>query len=113
MARTSARAKALNGIGFTYWGDMDPVDQRQRLEEALAIGWELDDKWNIATALRNLGLILVEHGGYKEAHSYLAQSLTMWQEMGNEFETGQLLTLMGAAAMDQGDYEHALSYFEQ
>jgi predicted ATPase len=54
---TSARSKALNGIGFMYWADLYPIDRRPELEEALSIARDLGDAWNMATALRNLGLL--------------------------------------------------------
>ncbi len=65
--RTLARAKALNGIGFWYWADLAPIDRRADLEEALAIGRELGDDWNIATALRTLGLLENIQGNYAAA----------------------------------------------
>ena len=79
--RTLARAKALNGIGFMYWADIYPPDRRPELEEALSIGRELGDRWNIATALRNLGLLENIQGNYLEACSFLEQSLEIWRDM--------------------------------
>ena len=55
--RTLARAKVLNGIGFIFWLEADHTDNRPALMEALSIGRELGDRWNIAMALRNLGLL--------------------------------------------------------
>ena len=84
MERTLARAKALNGIGFMYWADIYPTDKRSELEEALSIGKELGDRWNIATALRNLGLTENIQGNYQQAQTFLEQSLAIWQDMGLE-----------------------------
>jgi predicted ATPase/DNA-binding SARP family transcriptional activator len=113
--RTLARAKALNGIGFMYWADIYPTDRRPELEEALSIGRELGDRWNIATALRNLGLLENIMGNYPEARSYLEQSLEIWEDMGPEGKMGyaNALIFLGDVAFTQGEAEWARSLFEE
>lgn len=112
---TLARAKALNGIGFMYWADIYPTDRRPELDEALSIGRELDDPWNTATALRNLGLIENIKGNYMEARTLLEQSLVIWREMGSEGKTGSAWTLifLGDVALLHYDAEWARSLFEE
>jgi len=114
-ARTLARAKALNGIGFMYWADIYPTDRRSELEEALSIGRELGDRWNIATALRNLGLLENIQGNYLDARSFLEQSLEIWRDMGPEGKMGyaNTLTFLGDVALNQGEAEWARSLFEE
>lgn len=113
--RTLARAKALNGIGFMYWADIYPTDKRSELEEALSIGMELGDRWNIATALRNLGLTENIQGNYQQAQTLLEQSLTIWRDMGLAGRTGSGWTLifLGDGALNQGKSELARSYYEE
>ena len=113
--RTLARAKALNGIGFMYWTDIFPTDKRQELEEALSIGMEFGDRWNIATALRNLGLLENIKGNYLEARTLLEQSLVIWREMGREGKTGSAWTLifLGDGALKHDEAEWARSLYEQ
>ena len=115
MKRTLARAKALNGIGLSYWADMYPADARPELEEALSIGRELNDSWNIATALRNLGLHASIHGDYEEAQTLLEQSLQIWQEMGPEERMGSSWTLifLGEVALHQEQSERACLLLEK
>lgn len=115
MERTLARAKALNAIGFFVWADVYPTDRRSELEEALSIGRELGDQWNIATALRNLGLLACIQGNYGEARSYLEQSLAIWKKLGSQGTAGMSWTLLflGDAALNQGEAEQARSIYEQ
>lgn len=114
---TLARAKALNGIGFgfMFWADIDPTDRRPELEEALSIGRELGDRWNIATALRNLGLLENIQGNYPEALSFLEQSLAIWREIGSEGKTGSAWTLifLGDVAFNQNDIDKARSFYTE
>jgi predicted ATPase/DNA-binding SARP family transcriptional activator len=115
MERTLARAKALNGIGFMYWADMYPTDRRPEIEEALSIGKELGDQRNIATALRNLGLLESIQGNYVEARALLEQSLEIWREMGFAGKMGGSWTLMflGDVALNQDAAERARSLYQE
>jgi predicted ATPase/DNA-binding SARP family transcriptional activator len=115
MQRTSARAKALNGIGYLYWVDINPKDRRLELEEALSIGRELDDPWNTATALRNLGLLENIQGNYSQARSLLEQSLEIWHKIGPEWklESSRILTFLGDVALNLGEEDHARSFYEE
>lgn len=113
--RTLARAKALNGIGFMSLQDTYLTDSRPELEEALSIGRELGDKWNTATALRNLGLLENIGGNYLEARSFLEQSLEVWREMGSKGKMGSAWTLafLGDAALNHDEPERARSLYEE
>jgi tetratricopeptide (TPR) repeat protein len=115
MERTLARAKALNGLGFLYWADMYPIDRRLELEEALDIAREMGDPWNIATALRYLGLLASMQGNYVEARSFLEQSLEIWRSMGPEGKRGVswTLTFLGDVALNQNESKEARSIFEE
>jgi predicted ATPase len=115
MKRTLARAKALNGIGFMYWADIYPTDKRSELEEALNIGIEVGDPWNIATALRNLGLTDSIQGNYERAQTLLEQSLAIWRDMGPAGKNGSGWTLiyLGDGALIQARSEVARSYYEE
>jgi len=115
VERTIARAKALNGVGFMYWANIDPTDRRPELDEALSIGRELGDRWNIATALRNLGLLENIQGNYPEARAFLEQSLVIWREIGAEGKTGSVwaLNFLGDLALNQNDMDQARSFYTE
>jgi len=115
LERTVARAKALNGIGFLHWVDMYPINIRPEIEEALAIAREQGDAWNVAAALRNLGLLANVHGTFEEARTFLLQSLEAWREMVpvDKMEIGRTLMFLGDAALTHGEMEQARSLFEE
>lgn len=112
---TLARAKALNGIGFMYWTDIYPTDKRTELEEALTIGRKFEDRWTIATALRNLGLLENIKGNFAQAKSFLEQSLEIWREMGVDGKMGSVNTLifLGDVALNNNESESARSLYEE
>jgi tetratricopeptide (TPR) repeat protein len=113
--RTLARAKALSGIGFMYWADNYPSERQSELEEALSIGRELDDPWNTATALRNLGLLENIRGNHEKARALLEQSLEIWRAMGPAGKTGSAWTLifLGDVALSHYDGSWARSLYEE
>ena len=113
--RTLARAKALNGVGFIYWVDADPIDRHPELEEALSIGKELGDRWNIATALRNLGGLENIRGNYQKARSFLEQGLGIWKSMGGEGKLGYAMSLafLGDVELNCNEVERARSLYEE
>jgi non-specific serine/threonine protein kinase len=113
--RTLDRAKALNAIGFVYFGDVVLADRRPELEEALSIAKEFDDQLNTATALRNLGLMENVKGNYLEARSYLEASLSLWREMGATGKIGYAWTLifLGDVALNRGEAELSRTLYEE
>ena len=113
--RTLARAKALSGIAFIDWIDSNPTDRRPELEEALSIGKELGDGWNIATALCNLGLLENTRGNYQEARTFLEQSLEIWREVGAKGRLGytMALTFLGDVVLNNDEREWARSLFAE
>jgi non-specific serine/threonine protein kinase len=113
--RTLARAKALNGVGFMYWGDMYAADKRPQIEEALSIAQEFGDPVNTATALRNLGLLENIGGNYGKARSFLEQSLDIWRQMGADGRGGRATTLMflGDVALTKNESGWARSLYEE
>jgi non-specific serine/threonine protein kinase len=113
--RTLARAKALNGFGFMYWADVYPMERRADLEEALSIGKELRDTWNIATALRSLGLFEMSQGNYAAAQDFLDQSMAMWETLGPVRSLGSAITLtfLGDLALYQNKTARASALYEE
>ena len=112
LERTSARAKALNAMGFFYWADAILANPRKELTEALSIGRELGDKLIIASSLCNLGLIEGMEGRYVEARSLFEQSLELFRELG--FDNREYiwpLTFLGDADFNLNDLEGALRHY--
>ncbi|HEX5810077.1 MAG TPA: tetratricopeptide repeat protein, partial [Anaerolineales bacterium] len=115
IERSQARAKALNGIGFMYWADMYPTDNRTELEEALRIGQELGDQRNIATSLRNLGLLANIQSRYLEGRAFLEGSLDIWRKIGLEgkMDSAWTLTFLGDVAVNLDESARAQSLYEE
>jgi predicted ATPase/DNA-binding SARP family transcriptional activator len=112
--RTAERAKALNATGFFYWADVNPVNPRLQLEEALSIGREIEDNSIIARSLCNLGLIESVEGNYAEARSLLQQGVDLWQELGPERKMEYIwaLIFLGDVALNQKDLQEAEALYE-
>jgi tetratricopeptide (TPR) repeat protein len=98
-----------------YWADIYPTDRRTELEEALSIGRELEDQWNIATALRNLGLLENIQGNYPQARAFLEQSLEAWGAMGPDGRMGyaHALIYLGDVAIIEDNRDSARAIFEE
>jgi non-specific serine/threonine protein kinase len=112
LERTSARAKALNAMGFFYWAYVIPINPRRELAEALSIGRELGDKVIIARSLCNLGLIESTEGRYVEARSLFEQSLEVFRELGfHNMEYIWSLTFLGDADFNLNDLDDALRHY--
>jgi predicted ATPase/DNA-binding SARP family transcriptional activator len=112
LERTSARAKALNAMGFFYWAYVIPANPRRELAEALSIGRELGDKIIIARSLCNLGLIESTEGRYVEARSLFEQSLELFRELGfHNMEYIWSLTFLGDADFNLNDLAGALRHY--
>ncbi len=62
--RTAARARALNGAAVMAGSTGDPVTDRLRSEEALALHRELGDAWGIAYSVFSLGMAATEEADW-------------------------------------------------
>lgn len=113
--RTRIRAKALNALGHFNWAEINQSDLSPRLEEALSIGIELDDKPIIATSLRLLGLSAHLAGNLKIARAFLEQSLAVNRKMTvwEQHLESQTYIFLGDVLLTQGDTAQAKVYFEE
>jgi predicted ATPase len=82
--RTAARARALNGAAVMAGSTGDPVTDRLRSEEALALHRELGDAWGIAYSVFSLGMAATEEADWTSARPYFEESLARFRELGEE-----------------------------
>jgi predicted ATPase/DNA-binding SARP family transcriptional activator len=115
QGKTPERAKALYGIGMLYWSDVNPVDKTSELQEALAIGKHLGDKFIIANALCNLGLFASFRNNLEQARSYLEQGLEIFSELDSTHkrDLSWPLIYMGEVAFRQGHFNEAQKFFQE
>jgi non-specific serine/threonine protein kinase len=62
----------------------DPVSDRLRSEEALALHRELGDAWGIAYSVFSLGIAATEEADWTSALPYFEESLARFRELGEE-----------------------------
>jgi predicted ATPase len=82
--RSAARARALNGAAVMAGSMGDPVTDRLRSEEALALHRELGDAWGIAYSVFSLGMAATEEADWTSARPYFEESLARFRELGEE-----------------------------
>jgi len=82
--RTAARARALNGAAVMAGSMGDPVMDRLRSEEALALHREIGDAWGIAYSVFSLGMAATEEADWTSARPYFEESLARFRELGEE-----------------------------
>jgi ATP/maltotriose-dependent transcriptional regulator MalT len=85
------------------------------LGEALAISRELGDKWSLATALANLG-VMIGYGEDKDhttARRYLNESLALYRELGDKSRITYTLSAIGFLAYLEGDHISARPLYEE
>jgi predicted ATPase len=102
---TVARAKALEGAGLL-------ARDRRLSKESVALFRELGDRLGLGSALRTLGMMMMEAGDQSAARAHYEESLAICQETGDRrglvptlFGLGELAELRGdlAAAQSLGE----------
>ncbi len=111
---SKARAKALWASGaLLLWSDSDVSQARPLLEEALAAGRQLGEKWVIAESLNTLAAVALGHKDYATARSYLDESLALSRELGDKHNVGWSLAYLGDVSLLQVNYKQAQRLLEE
>jgi tetratricopeptide (TPR) repeat protein len=108
---TLARAKALTTAGYLCITLNDYADGRALLEEALDIRRVHGHKTEIADTLSNLGMCAGLQDDHDAARGFLAESLAIWHELANDYETGVAHHFLGEVHWLQGNHEAANDNF--
>jgi predicted ATPase/class 3 adenylate cyclase len=112
-ARTAARADALLGVAILGSAIGHADDEVPRLEEALSIYRELNDRRGVAWALENLGAAIAARGDFARARALLDESLAISREIGDSRRSGWALRALGANAVSQADYREAEALYKE
>jgi predicted ATPase/serine/threonine protein kinase/DNA-binding CsgD family transcriptional regulator len=114
-ARTAARAQALLGAGALAFFHGDLMEAQQLLEESVSIGREVGiaGKRELANALELLGNVALLQGNPDDTRKLAAESLQVYQELGEEWGIAMALCQLGRAEGELGDPVTACSLLEE
>jgi len=84
---------------------------QKTLKHALKIYEEIGNKLGMATALGNIGLVLMDLGEPQKALEYHQKALKIDEELGNKLGMAQDLGNIGLVLMDLGEPQKALEHF--
>ena len=119
-AASSARVKALEGMGWLlqFKGDFERAETIY--EEMFELSRESGDKGNIATALNSLGTVAAQQGDNERARALLQENLGVIGELEAEGDPATplkkfyLSNLLGYLAInDEGDYARGTILWEE
>jgi predicted ATPase len=110
---TSARAEALNGLGFLleFLGEYEQAEKR--CEESLALCRKLGDTSGAAWPLKNLGAVAFDRDEYTKAHMLLEEALTLFREGGNQVGCHWSLSHLSMLYSQQGEDVKACACAEE
>lgn len=111
--RSTARARALCGIGWMINAQGDVEQAEQRFAEGLALSRELQDTRGIGLALSGIGRMAHLRGDHARAVVLYEENLRLFRAMGETEEVAWTLTRLGILAHEQRDYTRATALFEE
>jgi predicted ATPase/serine/threonine protein kinase/DNA-binding CsgD family transcriptional regulator len=114
-ARTAARAQALLGAGALAFFHGDFLEAQRLLEESVSIGREIGTagKRELANALELLGNVALLQGNPDDTRKLAAESLQVYQELGEAWGIALALCQLGRAEGERGDLVTASSLLEE
>jgi non-specific serine/threonine protein kinase len=114
-ARTAARAQALLGAGALAFFLGDFLEAQRLLEESVSIGREMGTagKRELANALELLGNVALLQGNPDDSRKLAAESLQVYQELGETWGIAMALCQLGRAEGERGDLVTARSLLEE
>jgi tetratricopeptide (TPR) repeat protein len=105
-------AYTLHGWGWYDLYKSEAVGSRAHFEEAVAFARSSGDPWMLGTALKGLGAAM-QRVEYAAARPILAESISIWQWMGNREGLADALNQLGTVAHGQHDELEAVRLFEE
>jgi predicted ATPase len=109
--RTTARARALNGLGITALSQGETERAIAAHEEALAISREVGDARGEAFSLVCLAAALLHRAESSRSEALCAESLALCRRLGDDWGAQLALSLLASTAIHQGDLERAEEFF--
>jgi predicted ATPase/DNA-binding SARP family transcriptional activator/DNA-binding CsgD family transcriptional regulator len=109
----TARARALDGLGWIAEPQGDYERARLAYEESLGLYRRAGDRRGVANALGDLGSLALDRGDYERATSLLEESLALYRELGENEGIIGILDSLGVLASAGGDPERSAVYFRE
>ncbi len=98
---------------FRFWDMREHMTEgRSRLEAVLGLAGDKRPKER-SRILHFLGALSTTQGDYTAAEDFLQQSLSIYEELGDEWGIAASLNAIAITARDKGDYASAQSNFER
>jgi predicted ATPase/DNA-binding winged helix-turn-helix (wHTH) protein len=98
---------------FRYWDMREHLTEgRIRIEAVLRLAGS-EHLPKRAKLTQFLGALATSQGDYPAAQSYLEQSLSLYEDLGDEWGTAASLNALAVAARDRGDYAASQANFER
>jgi len=108
----SAIAEAHKNIGISLYRRGDLTAGIDELTKAMQRYEQLDDIFNIANVLHDLGGAYLEAGEPERALDHYQQALRYWRKLSNPGAWANTLNSIGVLHNLQGDYDQASQYLE-
>jgi len=107
-------ATSLTILGYAAaWQRSDFATARARLEEAVTLYREVDDRYDITFALVILAFVYLVQGNYERARSLGEEAAVLGREGGDSWDIANSLWLVGLVMSYQGDLVRAHALLEE
>jgi len=110
---TSARARALWGLGTLAWREGELGSCRASHEASLAVARRVGDLSLVGRALRALGIVAAEELDARRSELLLHEALAVFRELEDRPEAAECLNMLGWGATVRGDYAAARAFIEE
>jgi predicted ATPase/class 3 adenylate cyclase len=107
------RPKVLRGAAWLAHNQGDHGRAETMFREAATLSRDRGDRYGIAMAAGDLGVIMEQHGEYEAATELLAESLALYWEIGDVQGVAARLRGLGSIACAQGDFARATPLLEE
>jgi predicted ATPase/DNA-binding SARP family transcriptional activator len=109
----SLKAETLNCVGTIAWRQSDYVTAAKNLEACIALRRLEGNEAGIASALGNLGLVLVDQGLYERGRHCHEEALELDRKLGNLSKLAGRLSNLGLVLMYECRYIEAAAHFQE
>jgi tetratricopeptide (TPR) repeat protein len=106
-------ANALSMSGYFVMLEGDLVLAQRKLEEAVRLNNQLNDKDAKCTLLYSLGQMAIIQRDYDKAHIYLQEAQDTWEELGARMNVLWCHTHLGYLALHRGNINEAQKIFNE